>query len=223
MSIIKKIKNKIERVQTQKEISRLFDKYKNKEKLKIHFGCGSRILKNWINIDLNYIPHEYIKGYTEKFYSEEIRGNKKDFYKIDFTKAGIPLPDNSVDVIFHEDFIEHLNQRDQIRFLAETFRVLKNGGIHRINTPNLIESMKRHSDFSKGIKGVFIKEWKKHGHLNILTQKTLEEMAKMIGYSSVIFNDKDKSISNLIPSEYRPAPNSKNRSQDGNIFADLIK
>lgn len=190
--------------------------------LKLHIGCGPRVLKGWINIDLKYEPyHNYMKYYTDKYYPEELRGDKSDFFAIDITKYGIPLPDNSVDVIFHEDFIEHLNQRDQIIFLAETLRVLKNGCVHRVNTPNLLESMHSHSDFSKGLNGVYNDEWNKHGHLNVLTPNILQETSLLVGYKKVIFNGRDRSQSKLIPFEYRPDTN--DRSEEGNIFADLIK
>ncbi|GAG64602.1 unnamed protein product, partial [marine sediment metagenome] len=119
--------------------------------VKMHVGCGARILKGWINIDLSYVPyHDYMQYYTDKFYPEAIRGDQSDFYAIDVTKNPLPFPDNSVDVIFHEDFLEHLSQRDQVLFLAETLRILKKGGVHRVNTPDLPSSMHDHSDFSKG-------------------------------------------------------------------------
>ncbi len=106
---------------------------------KLHFGCGPRVLKGWVNIDLAYEPFEkYLQFYGEKYYPAEIRADRSEFYAIDITKTGLPLPDDSVDVIFHEDFMEHLNQRDQIVFLAETLRVLRPGGVHRVNTPNLL-------------------------------------------------------------------------------------
>jgi len=196
-------------------------KYKDYKNIKLHFGCGPRVLKGWINIDLAFEPFEkYLKNYTDKFYPESIRGNKNDFYAIDVTRIGIPLPDNSVNVIFHEDFLEHLNQKDQIIFLTETLRVLKKESIHRINTPNLLNSMKENSNFSKGKIGIYEREWNKHRHLNVLTPKILEEMAKMIGYSKISFNKRDKSISKEIPLEYRPGDD---RKESGNIFADLIK
>ena len=46
-------------------------------------------------------------------------------------------------------------------------------------------------------------------------------MARMIGYSDIKFNTKNKSTSPLIPKEYRPNPN--DRPEQGNLFADLIK
>lgn len=190
--------------------------------LKIHFGCGPRILKGWMNIDLSYEPfHNYMQYYTNKYYPAEIRGDRSDFYAIDVTKTALPLPGSSVDVIFHEDFLEHLNQRDQIAFLAETLRVLRPGGVHRVNTPNLLSSMRDHSNFKRGYVGVYLDEWNKHNHLSLLTPDILQELALMIGYSEVQFNGRDRSVSQEIPLEYRPDLN--DRPESGNIFADLIK
>ncbi|OGZ66638.1 MAG: hypothetical protein A2908_01655 [Candidatus Staskawiczbacteria bacterium RIFCSPLOWO2_01_FULL_38_12b] len=194
---------------------------KGKSIIKLHVGCGARTLAGWINIDLHYHPYEnYLKSFGEKYYSKEIRGTRFDFYPMDVTKEKLPFGNNSIDVIFHEDFIEHIEQRNQISFLAETLRVLKRGGVHRINTPNLLSSMRDHSDFSKGFLGVYFGEWDNHLHKNVLTPNTLQELALMVGYSKVIFNNRDESISKLIPKEFRPGPD---RSVDGNIFADLIK
>ena len=190
--------------------------------VKLHIGCGPRVLKGWINIDVSYEHFgNYMQYYTEKFYPESIRGDRSDFLAIDVTRQALPLPDDSVDVIFHEDFLEHLCQRDQMLFLAETCRVLKPGCVHRVNTPNLLNSMRHHSEFSKGYNGVYTEEWNRHGHLSVLTPKMLEEMALMCGYSRVMFMKRNESTSKLIPAEYRPDPN--DRPEDGNIFADLIK
>ena len=207
--------------ETGSDYDRLREAAKTRRFLKLHFGCGPRILSEWINIDLAYEPYEaYLQYYTEEFYAEPVRGSKEDFFALDITKIGLPLPDGSVDVVFHEDFIEHLDQKSQIIFLSETLRVLKRGAIHRVSTPNLVESMRRQSRFSEGAGGVFREEWDKHGHKNVLTPKMLEELAEMVGYSSVKFASRDQSLSSLIPKEYRP--DSSDRPEEGNIFADLI-
>jgi hypothetical protein len=191
------------------------------EVLKLHFGCGPRVLKGWVNIDLAYEPYErYLQYYTDRFYPAPIRGGREDFFAIDITRAGLPLPDNCVDVVFHEDFLEHLDQKDQVLFLAETHRVLKPGAVHRVNTPNLIESMQRQSDFSKGVAGVYAGEWTDHGHRNVLSRGSLAELALMVGYSDIAFTGRDQSRSGLVPAEYRPDP--ADRPETGNIFADLI-
>ena len=123
------------------------------EGLKLHFGCGPRVLKGWLNIDLQWCDDpRYTDPYGDK-YSADVRGTRDDFFAFDVTAMPLPLPDNSARVIFNEDFIEHLDQRQQVLFLAETLRVLKPGGVHRINTPDLLTSMRRHSDFSRGFAG----------------------------------------------------------------------
>lgn len=191
-------------------------------KIKLHIGCGPRVLKEWINIDLAYEPFEnYLKYYKDEFYGKKIRGNRSDFYAINITKQALPLANNSVSVVFHEDFIEHLDQKEQMLFLAEIHRVLKKEGVHRINTPSLAASMKINSKFKNGFEGVYQHEWDHHVHKNILTKNMLKEMATIIGYSKVIIQKRNISIAKTIPNEYRPDPN--DRAESGNIFVDLIK
>lgn len=195
----------------------------NNKVIKVHLGCGPRILKDWINIDITYAPYDEkeLKNYLDKHSPKDKMGSANDFLLIDISEYGLPFPDNSVDVIFHEDFLEHISQRDQVAFLSESLRILKPGGIHRVNTPNLMASMRDHSDFSKGMSGVYFAEWDKHKHLNVLTPALLKEMALMVGYVEIIFNKKDGSTSKLIPPEHRPGVDRP--ESDGNIFADLIK
>lgn len=192
-----------------------------KELLKLHIGCGARVLKGWINIDLKFTPYQaYLKHYTDRYYPKAVRGGLSDFHTMDMTKQPLPFLDDSVAIVFHEDFLEHLDQKGQILFLAETWRVLKKGSVHRVNTPNLLVSMER-SRFSQGRQGVYIEEWNRWHHRNVLTPSTLEELALMVGYSEVVFTGRDQSSSELVPPEYRPDP--RDRPEDGNIFADLIK
>lgn len=203
------------------DINRLEIFCRNKKHLKLHLGCGPRVLKGWINIDLAFEPYKnYLQYYTDKFYGKNVRGNKKDFYAINIVKQPLPIKDRSVSLVFHEDFIEHLDQREQYLLLAESFRVLKKGGIHRINTPDITSTMMINSNFKLGFVGVFQEEWDKHVHKNILSIATLKEMAQIVGYSKVIIQNRDVSFGK-IPNEYRPDPN--DRPESGNLYMDLIK
>jgi SAM-dependent methyltransferase len=49
---------------------------------------------------------------------------------------GIPFADNSVDVVFHSNMLEHLDRDVAEVFLVEALRVLKPGGVHRIVVPD---------------------------------------------------------------------------------------
>lgn len=210
--------------ENKEDLQRLALLGENKQTVQLHFGCGPRVLKGWVNIDVLYEPFEnYLQYYTDVHYPESIRGTKDDFYEINFLKSGLPLPDESVDLIFHEDFFEHLTQREQVIFLAETWRVMKKGAVHRINTPNLSASMRDKSSFSKGKDGVFVGEWDFWHHYSVMSPAILEDMAKMIGYRDIKFNSKNNSIAaDRLPLEYRP--DEKDRpAADSNVFADLIK
>jgi len=206
------------------DLSRLSSLANGSQQIKLHFGCGPRIIKGWINIDISYAHfQDYLQYYTDVYYPESIRGDKSDFYEINLLETGLPLPDNSVDIIFHEDFFEHLMQREQMVFLAETLRVMKKGAIHRINTPNLQASMRDNSHFEKGKDGVFVGEWDNWHHYSLMSPTILKDMALIVGYTDVYFNSKNKSIvAEELPLEYRP--DEKDRpAVDGNVFADLVK
>jgi predicted SAM-dependent methyltransferase len=188
--------------------------------LRLHIGCGPRVLAGWVNIDLAYQPFErYLEAYGSDHDGPELRGTREDFFAIDVTR-GLPLNDGCAEVVFHEDFIEHLSQRDAVGFLAEARRVLGDGGVHRVNTPSLSSSMRDHSDFSQGLAGTYVEEWDRHRHLNVFTPTYLEEVALMVGYTQVHFNERNRSICPAVVAEWRPG---SDRPEDGNIFADLVK
>lgn len=190
--------------------------------LKVHVGCGPRILKGWINIDLAFEPFEkYLQYYTDEFYGVDVRGSKDAFIALDVTKEKLPFLDNTVDFIFDEDFIEHLTQKEQVLFLAETFRVLKPGGIHRVTTPNLSWIMKNNSDFSKGMEGVTQDCWNSWGHKDLLSPRLLKELAEMVGFELVI-QERGNCLSEFIPKEYRPDPKTGS-GNESHLYADLIK
>lgn len=203
------------------DYDRLYKIGLSKNTIKLHIGCGPRVLKGWVNIDLAYEPYKnYLKYYTDKYYGKKVRGRRSDFFAINVVKYPLPLKSRSVSVVFHEDFIEHLDQKEQFLFLSEMYRVLKKGGVHRVNTPDINSTMLINSKFNEGFNGVYQLEWDKHVHKNILSANTLKEMAQLIGYSNVIIQKRDKSLGR-IPKEYRPDPN--DRPESGNIYVDLIK
>lgn len=50
---------------------------------------------------------------------------------------GIPLPADSVDVVYHSHMLEHIDRDRVAAFQAEVLRVLKPGGVQRIVVPDL--------------------------------------------------------------------------------------
>ncbi|WP_396144332.1 class I SAM-dependent methyltransferase [Flavobacterium sp.] len=82
----------------------------------LNLGCGSTYHKNWINIDFisnckDVIGHNLLKG--------------------------IPLKNDSVDVVYHSHVLEHFSKKDGEKFIKECCRVLNTNGIIRIAIPDL--------------------------------------------------------------------------------------
>ena len=88
----------------------------NDMKKKLNIGCGHRFHRDWVNIDI--APA-----------SPEVK-------KVNILQ-GLPYPDNSFDVVYHSNVLEHLPKQKGAEMIFECFRVLKPGGILRINVPDL--------------------------------------------------------------------------------------
>jgi predicted SAM-dependent methyltransferase len=179
--------------------------------VKIQVGFGWTPAPGFVKLDVHPLLEESDNRFADV-----------DVFFFPYADMPWPIPDGWVDFIFHEDFIEHISQKQQICFLAETLRVLKEGGWHRISTPCLNASMKRHSRFDEGMAGVYTGEWDNWEHISLFTRHSLEEMAKLVGYRDVVFTGKNQGVSPYsLRTEVRP-----DRDRDpvfGNIFADLLK
>ena len=181
---------------------------RSRSPVKVYCGAGEIPRRGFLNLDVVVLAPEF-------------RANNFDEYFIfPFADRGWGLPSDSVDYIFHEDFIEHVSQQQQIQFLAETLRVLKPGSWHRVNTPNLIASMKKNSDFTRGSDGVYRGElqW---GHVAMFSPQSLKEMAELVGYREVVFTTKHHGVSPYATLDARPAGDRDDVL--GNIYADLLK
>ncbi|MDR1276775.1 MAG: glycosyltransferase [Candidatus Accumulibacter sp.] len=145
----------------------------NSTPLRLHLGCGSRILPGFVNIDA--IPGVDLQ--------------------IDVRK-GLPFPDASCDTVFSEHFIEHLDRREGLRLLREVRRVLKTGGILRLATPGLegtvaaYQSNRLHEGFAAfGLPwvktrcealNVAMREW---GHKFVYDEEELRRVAEIAGFT----------------------------------------
>ena len=82
--------------------------------LYLNFAAGPYPRPGWINADIT--P-------SAQFYMDAL--------------SPLPLADATLDAVFSEHFIEHLEFVDGRRWLKECFRCLKPGGLFRIATPEL--------------------------------------------------------------------------------------
>lgn len=83
---------------------------------RLQVGCGRRKMEGWCNVDLNPAWNPDVL--------------------VDVTK-GLPFEDESFDLIYSEDFIEHIDLEQGRAFLRECHRVLRPGGWLRLLTPDL--------------------------------------------------------------------------------------
>ena len=83
--------------------------------MKLHLGCGARVIEGWINVDLSDFPHVHHKKSIENL---DMFGN------------------NSVDIIYSSHTIEYFDRVQINNVLTEWRRVLKPNGTLRLAVPN---------------------------------------------------------------------------------------
>ena len=110
----------------------------------LNLGCETKTNPEMINIDWSI----YLRIRLNKFYYflapvfirgerlKKLRELPRDILLHDLSK-GIPFPSNSIDVVYHSHFLEHLDRDIVEKFLLEVKRVLRSGGIQRIVVPDL--------------------------------------------------------------------------------------
>ena len=84
----------------------------------LNLACGAKIChqEDWVNCDF--------------------QNTSKGVLKMNLLGV-LKFGDDSADVIYHSQFLEHLSCEEALKFLLECKRVLKKGGIMRIVTPDM--------------------------------------------------------------------------------------
>ena len=108
--------------------------YRSQLPLKLNIGCGTLPLQGWINIDLIGLPVDLIWD----------------------IRYPLPFGTNTVDAIFHEHVIEHLNPLHGYSLLKDCYRMLKPGGIMRIVAPDASKYLHSYIDREHQ----FLKAWR---------------------------------------------------------------
>jgi SAM-dependent methyltransferase len=111
-----------------------------------NLGCGPKVSSHpdVVNMDwsiylrfrssalLGWMPPLVLRGERLRRY-RELPGN---IVAHDLAR-GIPLPDGSLDVVYHSHMLEHIDRQRVAGFQREVWRVLKPGGVQRVVVPDL--------------------------------------------------------------------------------------
>ena len=95
-----------------------------------HLGCGGHFIPGYLNIDCS------IAAEPDRVYPDFNGVSGAYFYNYDLSQ-GLPGADNSLDVIYHCHFLEHLSYANAIKLLRQARFRLKPGGIMRVLVPDL--------------------------------------------------------------------------------------
>lgn len=103
----------------------LFNRFVSfKDKTVLDLGCNRGYLLH------SFLQHENFNAIGAELVSYYLKDARRDYgatiHFVQSTPTTIPLPDNSVDVVYTIDTVEHLSQPKEI--FMEVFRVLKPGG-----------------------------------------------------------------------------------------------
>lgn len=82
---------------------------------RLHLACGNHLLNGWANIDIDGPPGTV---------------------RLDLTRP-LPVATGSIDLVFCEHFIEHIDRPEAEHLAGEIVRVLRPGGRFRLSTPDL--------------------------------------------------------------------------------------
>ncbi|MEJ7783661.1 MAG: methyltransferase domain-containing protein [Solirubrobacteraceae bacterium] len=116
----------------------------------VNLGCGTKTHPSCVNIDWSIYARIKRNPVGRRVAPLVFNGVRlQQFQSLDDNvvvhdlRKGIPLPDETADVVYHSHVLEHVSRDDVRGFFAEIRRVLRPGGIHRIVVPDL-EGYARH-------------------------------------------------------------------------------
>jgi predicted SAM-dependent methyltransferase len=140
---------------------------------KLHVGCGTMKLGGWINADI--AAHRQLDVVLD-------------------CRAPLPFIDASMQYVFAEHFLEHLDQENGIRFLSECHRILAPAsGVLRVSTPNLDWVWRTHyrypaDDESKRLGAHHLnKAFHGWGHQFLYNDVVLTDSLRLAGFKRVEF------------------------------------
>jgi predicted SAM-dependent methyltransferase len=97
-----------------------------------HLGCGSVLADDFLNVDGDFEGLNLKNGVCYA-----VGGRPSTHILQHDLRNGIPAANNSLEMIYHSHFYEHLSDLEGISFLSECYRCLTPGGLMRFAVPDL--------------------------------------------------------------------------------------
>jgi SAM-dependent methyltransferase len=124
--------------------------------MRINVGCGRMPMNGWRNFDTSFSVFLAKVPLVAKLLCGIKLIRKEQYQFVRFIQANpieyadatkkIPLPDESVEVIYNSHMLEHLDRVEVVSFLDEAKRVLQPGGIIRCVIPDVAIYAKQYSE-----------------------------------------------------------------------------
>ncbi len=152
--------------------------------LRINVGCGQTPTQGWRNFDnsvslrlskIPFLPDLLLKlKLIESPQYQFIRFARENNIEYGDATKGLPVQDESVDVLYSSHMLEHLDRNEVDKFLKEAFRVLRSGGIIRIAVPDIKKEVEQYSE--SGDADAFIEST----HLCVPRPRTLAQRLRLL-------------------------------------------
>jgi predicted SAM-dependent methyltransferase len=168
---------------------------------KVQYGSSNNLFgEGWVNVDIGH-------------------NAAANFVQADLTEKH-PFPDACFRFGYGEDFLEHLDQEQSIRFLLEAHRTLRAGGVLRLSFPGLEGVLAKHYSppTMDNARLAHIEAYDAYGHKHFYSREELRVVARHVGFREVGFSD------------YGQSPHAELRGLDQrpdqaglNTYAELVK
>lgn len=159
------------------------DYLKKTAKPRLHIGGGWHRLEGWLNTDLDLIPN---------------------VMRMDAT-LGFPFEEGTFHCVYTEHMIEHVSYTEGLQMLRECYRVMRDGGVIRVVTPDLAaiiglykgELCPDRQEYLSWFCKTFVQEWPPNatsainamfrlwGHQFIYDEGTLANSMRAAGFRSL--------------------------------------
>lgn len=108
----------------------------NNKSLYVQYGCGLSCPEGWVNFDSSpTLRLQRLPLVGKVFRRPPVIF--PDGVRVGDIVGGLPIEDNSVSGVYASHVLEHLSRDNFVVALANTFRMLKPGGIFRLIVPDL--------------------------------------------------------------------------------------